>query len=283
MENIRVAFIGGSGLYKIPGLKNHKWKKISSNFGFPSSEICIGELHGTSVAFLPRHGKNHTISPTNINFRANIEILKKIGVESIFSLSAVGSLREDYAPGDFVVVDQFIDKTYLRSKTFFDSDLIVHIPMHKPICDNLRKNILDALMQLKFKYHKTGTYICIEGPQFSSLAESQLYRSWGCDIIGMTNMPEAKLALEAGISYASVGMVTDFDCWHPNHDNVTVEQIVATLNENSEKAFKLINLIIKKGKIKTNPKVQNLSKSSIITDTKNVKKETIKKLKHILY
>ncbi len=283
MEKIRVAFIGGSGLYKIPGLKNYKWKKISSNFGFPSSEICIGELHSTSVAFLPRHGKYHTISPTNINFRANIEILKKIGVESIFSLSAVGSLREDYAPGDFVVVDQFIDKTYLRSKTFFDSDLIVHIPMHKPICDNLRKNILDALMQLKFKYHKTGTYICIEGPQFSSLAESQLYRSWGCDIIGMTNMPEAKLALEAGISYASVGMVTDFDCWHPNHDNVTVEQIVATLNENSEKAFKLINLIIKKGKIKTNPKVQNLSKSSIITDTKNVKKETLKKLKHILY
>ena len=282
MKKISFAFIGGSGLYKIPGFKNYKWKKISSNFGLPSSEICIGQLHDQNIAFLPRHGRNHTISPSNINYRANIEILKKIGVESIFSLSAVGSLREDYVPGDFVVVDQFIDKTFLRNKTFFDNDLIVHLPMYKPVCDVLRKNIINALTELKSKFHKTGTYICIEGPQFSSLAESQLYRSWGCDIIGMTNMPEAKLALEAGISYASVGMVTDFDCWHPNHDNVTVEQIVATLKENSEKAFELINLIVKKGRVKINTKVQNLSKSSIITDTKHVKKETIKKLKHIL-
>ena len=282
MKKISLAFIGGSGLYKIPGFRNYKWKKVSSNFGSPSSEICIGELHDKKIAFLPRHGKNHTISPSNINYRANIEILKKIGVESILSLSAVGSLREDYIPGDFVVVDQFIDKTFLRNKTFFDNDLIVHLPMYKPVCDDLRKSVINALTELKSKFHKTGTYICIEGPQFSSLAESQLYRSWGCDIIGMTNMPEAKLALEAGISYASVGMVTDFDCWHPNHDNVTVEQIVATLKENSEKAFELINVIVKKGGIKINTKVQNLSKSSIITDKKHVKKDTIIKLKHIL-
>ena len=282
MNNVEIAFIGGSGLYKVPEVKNIKWKKISSNFGKPSSEICIGRIHDKNIAFLPRHGKHHNISPSHINYRANIEILKKLGTEKIISLSAVGSLREDYAPGDFVLVDQFIDKTYLRKKTFFDDDLVVHIPLANPICSELKKNIGETLNKLKIKFHHYGTYICIEGPQFSTLAESELYRSWGCDVIGMTNMPEAKLALEAGICYSSVAMVTDYDCWHKNHDNVSVEQILKTLTENSEKAVRLISHFVRQDKSKCNQKTKELSKNSIITNVSKIKKETKIKIKNIL-
>ena len=282
MTKIDIAFIGGSGLYKIPEISNVKWLKIKTNFGQPSSEICTGRIGKTKVAFLPRHGKNQNISPTKINYRANIEALKKLGTENIISLSAVGSLRNDYIPGDFVLVDQFIDKTYLRDKTFFEDDLVVHLPMAQPICKNIKSKLADSLTKLRIKFHNQGTYICIEGPQFSTLAESELFRSWGCDVIGMTNMPEAKLSLEAGICYASVGMVTDFDCWHPDHENVSVDQIVKTLNDNSEKAKKLISSVAKDEKLICNKKIKNLSKNSIITNIEKVKKSTKSKLKNIL-
>ncbi len=282
MSTVDIAFIGGSGLYKVPGIKNIKWKKVKTNFGLPSSEICTGTINDKSIAFLPRHGKNHTISPSNINYRANIEALKILGSKNIVSLSAVGSLRKDFAPGDFVLVSQFIDKTYNRIKTFFDNDLVVHIPMAEPICCLLKSKISKSLEKLDINFHKEGVYICIEGPQFSTKAESELYRSWGCDVIGMTNMPEAKLALEAGICYSSVAMVTDYDCWHPEHEDVTVEQIVKTLKNNSEKAQRLIIELSKEKAIECEEKIQTLSSNSIITNVSKIKKETRIKLKNIL-
>ena len=281
MSEVEIAFIGGSGLYKIPNLKKIQWKTVKSSFGKPSWKICLGSLNGKLIAFLPRHGINHNISPSKINYRANIECLKKIGVQNVISLSAVGSLREDYKPGDFVVVDQFIDNTYLRKKTFFDDDCISHVSMSSPVCENLRKISLSNLKKLKLNFHSNGTYICIEGPQFSSLAESNLFRSWGCDVIGMTNMPEAKLAREAGICYAAISMVTDFDCWHPQHDSVTVEQIVKTMNQNSNNAFKLIEEFSKIKKISCDEKIKKISKNSLITRVEKIEKSTKKKLKFI--
>ena len=282
MTKIDIAFIGGSGLYKVPEIINVKWVKVSTNFGQPSSEICTGRIGKCNVAFLPRHGKFHTISPSKINYRANIEALKKLGSENIISLSAVGSLRNDYIPGDFVLVDQFIDKTYLRKKTFFEDDLVVHLPMAQPVCKNIKNKLADSLKKLRINFHNQGTYVCIEGPQFSTLAESELFRSWGCDVIGMTNMPEAKLSLEAGICYASVGMVTDFDCWHPDHENVSVDQIVRTLNDNSEKAKKLISFIAQDHKLICSEKIKNLAKNSVITNIEKVQNSTKNKLKNIL-
>ena len=281
MSEIEIAFIGGSGLYKIPNLKKIKWKSVTSSFGKPSCKVCVGSLNGKLIAFLPRHGINHNISPSKINYRANIECLKKLNVQNIISLSAVGSLREDYKPGDFVVVNQFIDNTYLRKKTFFDEDCISHVSMSSPVCENLRKISVSNLKKLKLNFHSNGTYICIEGPQFSSLAESNLFRSWGCDIIGMTNMPEAKLAREAGICYAAISMVTDFDCWHPKHDSVTVDQIIRTMNQNSNNAFKLIEEFSKIEKISCDEKIKNISKNSLITSIDKIEKSTKKKLKFI--
>ena len=282
MAKIDIAFIGGSGLYKVPEISNIEWVKVSTNFGQPSSEICTGRIGKCNVAFLPRHGKFHTISPSKINYRANIEALKKLGSENIISLSAVGSLRNDYIPGDFVLVDQFIDKTYLRKKTFFEDDLVVHLPIAQPVCKNIKNKLADSLKKLRINFHNQGTYVCIEGPQFSTLAESELFRSWGCDVIGMTNMPEAKLSLEAGICYASVGMVTDFDCWHPDHENVSVDQIVRTLNDNSEKAKKLISFIAQDHKLICSEKIKNLAKNSVITNIEKVQNSTKNKLKNIL-
>ena len=282
MDEIEIAFIGGSGLYKINELKNINWISRKSDFGKPSSKICVGTLNGKDIAFLPRHGKEHSISPTKINYRANIDILKQMNVQNIVSLSAVGSLREDYIPGDFVIVNQFIDKTYLREKTFFDSDIVAHIPFKDPTCQNLNLLIAKCLKMMKIKFHETGTYICIEGPQFSTLAESQLYRSWGCDVIGMTNQPEAKLSMEAGICYSSVAMVTDFDCWHPEHDNVTIEQIIKTLENNSGIANKLISELCKQNNIKCNDAIKNLSRNSIVTELSKSNKVTKKRLKYIL-
>ncbi len=282
MEKIDIAFIGGSGLYKIPNFRNSRWINIKSNFGSPSSKICVGTLNNKNIAFLPRHGLDHNIPPTKINYRANIEALKIIGTENIISLSAVGSLREDYKPGDFVVVDQFIDKTYARVKTFFDDDCVVHIPMSSPICKKLKKKVELVLNKLKINAHFSGTYICIEGPQFSTLAESNLYRSWGCDVIGMTNMPEAKLAKEAGICYSAISMVTDFDCWHPMHDSVTVDQIIKTLEENSKTAFSFINEFCKEKALICGDETKNLSSNSIITNISKIKKNTKKKLENII-
>ena len=281
-NEIEIAFIGGSGLYKIPNFKNSEWLDVSSNFGKPSSKICIGSLNGKKIAFLPRHGLNHNLSPSKINYRANIEALKKLNVQNIISISAVGSLREDFKPSEFVLVDQFIDRTFIRNKSFFDDDCVVHIPMASPICNNLKKISSKALKKLKLNFHSGGTYICIEGPQFSTLAESNLYRSWGCDVIGMTNMPESKLAMEAGICYVSLSMVTDYDCWHKDHDSVTVDQIVKVMKKNSENALKFINEICKEKTIKCNEFTKNLAKNSIITEKSKIKKKTRDKLSNII-
>ena len=282
MSSIKIAFIGGSGLYKVEGLTNIEWVKVKSSYGLPSSELCIGSINGNNVAFLPRHGKNHNISPSKVNYRANIEVLKKLNVENIVSLSAVGSLRKDFKPGDFVIVDQFIDRTTKRENTFFDDDLVIHIPFKDPVCKELSQTVFQKLKKLKIRTHQFGTYICIEGPQFSSLAESQLYRSWGCDVIGMTNLPEARLSMEAGICYASVAMVTDFDCWHPDHDNVSVDQIISTLKKNTNKANSLIDEITK-GKIHScSERIKQVSKKSMISDFSSIKKSTKTKLKYIL-
>ena len=282
MKEIEIAFIGGSGLYKIPNFKNSEWIEVSSNFGKTSSKICIGSLNGKNIAFLPRHGLDHNISPSKINYRANIEALKKINVQNIVSISAVGSLREDYKPSDFVLVDQFIDKTFLREKSFFDEDCVAHIPMASPICENLKKISSKALENLKLNFHSAGTYICIEGPQFSTLAESNLYRSWGCDIIGMTNMPESKLAKEAGICYVSLSMVTDYDCWHKDHDSVTVDQIVKVMKKNSDNALKFIDEICKNKSIRCSEETKNLAVNSIITDKSKIKNKTKIKLSNII-
>jgi 5'-methylthioadenosine phosphorylase len=243
-NNKILGIIGGSGLYDIEELKNKKWVKVESAFGIPSDEILFAELDGLQIRFLPRHGRGHVLTPSNINYRANIDALKSIGVSEIISISAVGSLREDFFPGDFVLVDQFVDRTHSRQTTFFQNGLVAHISMAHPVCSRNGKHILEAAKLERIKIHEKGTYIVMEGPQFSSKAESEIYRKWECDVIGMTNMPEAKLAREAGICYTSVAMVTDFDCWHPNHENVTVDAIIKVLTENAANAKKLIKSFI---------------------------------------
>jgi 5'-methylthioadenosine phosphorylase len=235
-----LGIIGGSGVYHIEGLHDTRWVDVKSSFGTPSDEILVGELAGQPLAFLPRHGRGHRIPPSEINFRANIDALKRLGVTDIISVSAVGSLREDLAPGTFVIVDQFIDRTFAREKSFFGSGLVAHVSMARPVCKRLGNHLEAAAQQSGIPTVRGGTYLVMEGSQFSSMAESELYRSWGCDVIGMTNMPEAKLAREAEICYATVAMVTDYDCWHPEHDHVTVDTIVKVLVENADRARTLV-------------------------------------------
>jgi len=239
-----LGIIGGSGLYDIEGLVNKKWVKVNSIFGEPSDEILFAELDDLEIRFLPRHGRGHLLTPSEINYKANIEALKKIGVTEIISISAVGSLREDYVPGDFVLVDQFVDRTHSRKSTFFQNGLVAHVSMAHPVCSRNGSHILEAAKHESIKIHEKGTYIVMEGPQFSTKAESEIYRKWECDVIGMTNMPEAKLAREAEICYTSVAMVTDFDCWHPNHENVTVDAIIKVLTANAANAKKLIKRFV---------------------------------------
>ena len=283
MTNSKLAIIGGSGLYAIEGLKNPKWKKVKTSWGDPSDKILNFRYKGKEVCFLPRHGRGHKISPTNINFRANIDALKQLGVTDIVSVSAVGSLKENLDPGTFVLVDQFIDRTFSRAKTFFDEEIVAHVSMAHPTSVGLANACENALKQLKIKYQKGGTYIVMEGPQFSSLAESNLYRSWKADVIGMTNMPEAKLAREAEIRYTTVAMVTDFDCWHPDHENVEVQMIIKTLMDNAEKAKNMIKIIIDnfESKINKNDPTNNCLDTAIITNPKLMTKKTKKKLKNI--
>ena len=239
-----IGIIGGSGLYEIDGLTSVEWRRVESPFGSPSDEFCFGTLDGQPVVFLPRHGRGHVLPPSDINFRANIDALKRCGVTDIVSLSAVGSLREDLVPGDFVVVDQFVDRTFARAKSFFGKGLVAHVSMAHPVCGRICDSLIAAAPASGMALKRGGTYIVIEGPQFSSLAESELYRSWKCDVIGMTNMPEAKLAREAEICYATVAMVTDYDCWHPGHDAVTVEMIVGVLHANAERAKALVKRVV---------------------------------------
>ena len=239
-----LAVIGGSGLYEVPGLEDLEWKTVKSPWGQPSDDLLFGRIQDTPVVFLPRHGRGHPLSPSDINYRANIDVLKRSGVTDIISLSAVGSFREELAPGDFVICDQFIDRTSARKTSFFGSGLVAHVSMAHPVNSRLGDWAEDACQKLGIPVHRNGTYLAMEGPQFSTLAESTLYRQWNCDVIGMTNMPEAKLAREAEIPYCTVAMVTDYDCWHPEHDNVNVEAIVATLKSNSLNANRLIAGIV---------------------------------------
>lgn len=247
--------IGGSGVYDIDGLENKRWVKVASPFGDPSDELLHGELDGETLVFLPRHGRGHKISPSEINFRANIDAMKRVGVDKIVSVSAVGSLREHLHPGDFVIVDQFIDRTFARVKSFFGNGCVAHVSMAHPVCHDLGDCIAEAAKDLPVKTERGGTYLVMEGPQFSSQAESFLYRQWGCDVIGMTNRPEAKLAREAEISYATVAMVTDFDCWHEDHDAVTVDQVIKVLLGNADHARSLVrNLVpVVKAAVASNP------------------------------
>ncbi len=238
-----LGIIGGSGIYDLDNISNSRWLNISSKFGDPSDEILTGLIKGINIAFLPRHGKKHNLLPSNINYRANIDCLKSLGVTDIISLSAVGSLKENIKPGDFVIIDQFIDRTFARSKTFFNDGIVAHVSMAKPTSKKLGNIIFESAPD-NINILNGGTYIAMEGPQFSTLAESNLYRSWNCDVIGMTNMPEAKLAREAEIAYATIAMVTDYDCWHPDHDAVTVDSIIKVLNTNSLNAKNLLNNII---------------------------------------
>ena len=235
-----LGIIGGSGVYDIDGLTNTRWEKIDSPFGEPSDELLFGELNGQKMVFLPRHGRGHRIPPSEINFRANIDALKRAGVTDVISVSAVGSLKAELKPGMFVIVDQFIDRTFARNKSFFGSGLVAHVSMAYPVCNRLGEHLELAAKNSGIEAVRGGTYLVMEGPQFSSVAESELYRSWGCDVIGMTNMPEAKLAREAQMCYATVAMVTDYDCWHPDHDNVTVDAIIKVLLANADNARSLV-------------------------------------------
>ncbi len=241
-----IGVIGGSGIYDIDGLENTRWEAVASPFGAPSDALLFGDLAGQKMVFLPRHGRGHRIPPSEVNYRANIDALKRAGVTEILSVSACGSLKEHLPPSTFVIADQFIDRTIAREKSFFGTGLVAHVALGHPVCRRLGDAVEAACKEVGIDAVRGGTYLAMEGPQFSTLAESNLYRSWGCDVIGMTNMPEAKLAREAEICYATVAMVTDFDCWHPDHDHVTVEAIIKVLLENAEKGRTLVKQVAPK-------------------------------------
>jgi len=283
MTKNKLAIIGGSGLYDIEGLESPKWKSITTPWGKPSDEILSFKYKEKDVYFLPRHARGHKISPSNINFRANIDSLKQLGVTDIISVSAVGSLKEDLPPGKFVIVDQFIDRTFDRKKTFFDEDIVAHVSMAHPTSNGLMKACEEAIKKEKIDYQKGGTYVVMEGPQFSTLAESKLYRSWKADVIGMTNMPEAKLAREAEIRYASVSMVTDYDCWHPDHENVDVQTVIKVLLGNAAKAKNMVKSIIENFEDHIDPKdpTNNCLDVAIITAPEKRTQKTKDKLKTV--
>lgn len=279
----KLGIIGGSGLYNMEGLEDSKWIKVNTPWGSPSDEILKAKLKGKEIFFLPRHGRGHKINPSNINFRANIDALKQLGVTDIISMSAVGSLKENLEPGKFVIIDQFIDRTFARVKTFFDKEIVAHVSMAKPTSPGLMKTCEKVLKKLNIPFQKGGTYLVMEGPQFSTLAETNLYRSWGLDVIGMTNMPEAKLAREAEIRYATIAMVTDFDCWHPDHEAVSVAQVIKTLLSNAEKAKKVVAEVLMSFEedIDAKDPANHCLDIAIITDKKVWTKETIKNLSNI--
>ncbi|MEQ8291524.1 MAG: S-methyl-5'-thioadenosine phosphorylase [Roseovarius sp.] len=241
MNETMIGVIGGSGLYQIDGLEGAEWVRVESPWGAPSDEVLCGEVGGVKMAFLPRHGRGHVHSPSTVPYRANIDALKRLGVTDVISVSACGSFREEMAPGDFVIVDQFIDRTIARDKSFFGTGCVGHVSLAHPTCPRLSEACESAARSAGITVHRGGTYLAMEGPQFSTLAESKMYREvWGCDVIGMTNMPEAKLAREAELCYASVAMVTDYDSWHPHHGEVDISAIIATLQGNADKARAMV-------------------------------------------
>jgi len=283
MTKNKLAIIGGSGLYDVEEFKEREFLKINTPWGKPSDKILKIKYKENEVYFLPRHGRGHFISPTNINFRSNIDALKQLGVTDIVSVSAVGSLKENLSPGTFVIVDQFIDRTFSRKKTFFDEEIVAHVSMAHPVSNGLMNACEEAIKKEKIDYQRGGTYVVMEGPQFSTLAESNLYRSWKADVIGMTNMPEAKLAREAEIRYASVSMVTDYDCWHPDHENVDVQAVIKVLLSNAAKAKNMIKNIIEnfESHIDSKDPTNNCLDVALITDPKKRTQKTIQKLKTV--
>tara|TARA_Y100000590_G_scaffold439786_1_gene564282 strand:+ start:4628 stop:5500 length:873 start_codon:yes stop_codon:yes gene_type:complete len=283
MTKNKIAFIGGSGLYDIEEFKDREFLDIITPWGKPSDQILKTKFNEKEVYFLPRHGKGHVISPSKINFRANIAALKQLGVTDIVSISAVGSLKENLQPGKFVIIDQFIDRTFARNKTFFDDEIVAHVSMAHPTSNGLMNACEEAIKLENIDYQKGGIYIVMEGPQFSTLAESKLYRSWKADVIGMTNMPEAKLAREAEIRYASVSMVTDYDCWHPDHANVDVQQVIKVLLANAVKAKGMIKNLIEcyENNVDPNDPTNNCLDVAIITAPEKRSNKTIEKLKVI--
>ena len=282
LQKAEIGIIGGSGLYAMPGLTGIREHRVDTPFGEPSDAFVLGELEGRKVAFLARHGRGHRLLPSELNFRANIFAMKLLGVERILSVSAVGSLKEEHKPTDFVVPDQFIDRTFARVGTFFGEGIVGHVAFGDPVCATVAKTFAKACEEVGVVGKMGGTYVCMEGPQFSTRAESNLYRSWGADVIGMTNLQEAKLAREAEICYATMAMVTDYDCWHEGHDDVTVDQIVAVLHQNAENAAKVV-----KAAVAVMPKERGCAcadalKYAILTDRKLIPEATKVKLKPIL-
>ena len=279
----KLAIIGGSGLYDVEEFRDREFLDVKTSWGNPSDKILKTKYKGKEVYFLPRHGKGHYISPSKINFRANIDALKQLGVSDIVSISAVGSLKENLHPGKFVIVDQFIDRTFARNKTFFDEEIVAHVSMAHPTSNGLMNACEESIKKSGIDYQRGGTYLVMEGPQFSTLAESNLYRNWNADVIGMTNMPEAKLAREAEIRYASVSMVTDYDCWHPDHENVDVQKVIKVLLENAAKAKDMIKNLIDcyEKSIEPNDPTNNCLDVAIITAPEKRTEKTKNKLKFV--
>ena len=278
MQEAEIGIIGGSGLYAMPGLTAVREERVETPFGDPSDAFVLGELEGRKVAFLARHGRGHRLLPSELNFRANIYAMKKLGVERIVSVSAVGSLKEEHKPTDFVIPDQFIDRTFLRVSTFFGDGLVAHVGFGDPVCATVGKAIAEGCAREGVVGKPGGTYVCMEGPQFSTRAESNLYRSWGADVIGMTNLQEAKLAREAEICYATVAMVTDYDCWREGHDDVTVDQIVAVLHQNAANACKVVKAAVAAMPRERNCGCASALKYAMLTDPAAVPAATRKKL-----
>jgi len=280
MTKTVLGIIGGSGVYDIDGLENAHWERVTSPWGKPSDELLFGKLAGVDMVFLPRHGRGHIHSPTSINYRANIDALKRAGVTDVISVSACGSFREELAPGTFVMVDQFIDRTHAREKSFFGPGFVAHVSMAHPIDAKLSDALYAAAQEEGIACARGGTYLAMEGPQFSTLAESNLYRSWGCSVIGMTAMPEAKLAREAELPYGLVAMVTDFDCWHPDHDHVTVDQVIRVLTANADKARALVKRVAPKlgPERKPSPGIDTVLDTAFITAPDKRDPDLFKKL-----
>jgi 5'-methylthioadenosine phosphorylase len=278
LQQAEIGIIGGSGLYAMPGLTDVDEVALQTPFGSPSDAFVLGTLEGRKVAFLARHGKGHRLLPTELNFRANIYAMKRLGVERIVSASAVGSLKEEHKPTDFIIPDQFIDRTYRRVSTFFGEGLVAHVSFGDPVCADVAAVIGNSCRQIGVVGKMGGTYVCMEGPQFSTRAESNLYRSWGADIIGMTNLQEAKLAREAEICYATVAMVTDYDCWHTGHDAVTVDQVIKVLHTNSENAEKVIRQVVALMPRERKCKCASALEHAIMTDPARIPPATRQKL-----
>jgi 5'-methylthioadenosine phosphorylase len=282
MEPVKIGIIGGSGLYQMTELTDREEIKLETPFGSPSDDIVIGKISGKRVAFLPRHGRGHRILPSELNFRANIYAMKMLGVERILSASAVGSLKEGLAPLDILLPSQFIDRTFGRISTFFGNGLAAHVAFADPICPDLQQQLFQAAEKAGVRVSKGGTYVCMEGPAFSTKAESNLYRSWGADVIGMTNLQEAKLAREAVICYVTMALITDYDCWHPSHESVTVDMVVANLVQNSRNAQKIIVRAIGDLADSRNCRCGEALKNAIITDKSLIPAETKQKLDRII-